>query len=139
MAEKGNKMIKVRYYPDEHKITMKGHAGAGPKGADIVCAAASFNIYTLASVMSIYDEFADKPMKFSDDDGKASLKVYPNEQTAGLIKHDFAYAMNGFTILQDTYPKNVLIRVIGAESGKSEEEKEEETEEKADETAGKES
>ncbi len=107
-------MIKVRYYPDENKIPMKGHAGARPKGADIVCAAASFNIYTLASVMSLYDQFSEKPLEFSDDDGKASLKVYPNEKTAGLIKHDFAYAMNGFTILQDTYPKNVLIRVICA-------------------------
>lgn len=44
-------MIRAVYHPDELRLTVTGHAGAGPKGHDLVCAAVSTLVLTLAAAL----------------------------------------------------------------------------------------
>ena len=45
-------MIEVTYYRQYNRVTVKGHAGSGPEGHDLVCAAASALALTLAGNVS---------------------------------------------------------------------------------------
>ena len=42
-------MIQAIYYRDENRVTVEGHAYSGEPGSDLVCAAASILVYTLAT------------------------------------------------------------------------------------------
>ena len=45
-------MIRVIYHPQHNRLTADGHAGSGPQGHDLVCAAISALALTLAGNVS---------------------------------------------------------------------------------------
>lgn len=102
-------MITVKYNPDNLKLTIQGHGG-GKKGFDIVCAGASMLFYTLANVLAHYpdDHFVEIP-DIVEGDGTGKIKCKPLDRHIPTIKHDFAYAMVGFALLEENYPDRVKV------------------------------
>lgn len=49
-------MIRAVYDRDAHRVTVKGHAGAAPHGEDLICAAVSALLCTLAEAVRRLEE-----------------------------------------------------------------------------------
>jgi len=98
-------MITLRVYMAQKQccgFALRGHAGAGKKGQDIVCAAVSSAAYLAANTLS---EFADIAQAAQ---GENSLRVLAAGQTEvskavlqGFLQHMRALAAQ--------YPKNIRI------------------------------
>lgn len=106
-------MITVKYSPSRHQLSIRGHAGAGEKGHDIVCASASMVFYNLCQMLREYDQkkaFA-LPLQMQDAPGNASIRVMPHTGYETWIDHDFLYALTGFRMLMAQYPDYVNLIV----------------------------
>lgn len=97
-------MTRADYFPDEHRLRVEGHAQAGAVGQDIVCAAASILVWTLASAA---EEFQ---MHLFVDDGKGVVEVtcYPEEEQEERCRFLFDTIWNGYEMLGDQYPDNIM-------------------------------
>ncbi len=81
-------------------VSIRGHAGYGEAGADIVCAAVSSAAYLV--VNAITDVLHVTPMTLRADEGNLFLRVIPADEP---VCRDF---LNGlklhFTQLEEQYP-----------------------------------
>lgn len=100
-------MIRVEHSRegDRHRLTVKGHAGYGPRGADIVCAGVSALTYALlASIEKL---------------GGTILKVWVTSGDTEIISlggnSAFEVALTGLELIAKKYPQNV--EVIDAAPG----------------------
>ena len=107
-------MITVTYRPDKRLLTIKGHAGAGDKGHDIVCAAASMVFYNLCQMLLEYNQdvvFA-RPPQMQDKPGNAYVEVTPATAYEAWIDHDIRYALTGFRLLEAQHPEYLNLKVL---------------------------
>lgn len=107
-------MITVTYRPDKRRLSIKGHAGAGDKGHDVICAAASMVFYNLCQMLLEYDQdkaFA-KPTMMQDKPGNAYVEVTPARGYETWIDHDMLYALTGFKVLMAQHPEYVNLKVL---------------------------
>lgn len=81
----------------EYRLTLEGHAGYGPHGADIVCAAAS--ILGQALLAWLGDRVQDVCM----EDGRFSVAA----QGGADVEAAFEVAAAGLALLGEGYPQNV--------------------------------
>lgn len=108
-------MITVRFYckPSQGSIhmTMKGHAGAAPKGEDLVCSAATMLAYTVAQAVQFMHEQGQlkKKPKISIKEGEATIIATPTEEGYAMALHTFWVAQCGIHVLQHNYPKFVTL------------------------------
>ena len=101
-------MIRVRIERDStgriQGFEAKGHAGAGPRGNDIVCAAVSV---LTDSVFLGLDRHLKREMEWDADSGDISvrLKEAPDELTEAIL----ATLVLGLTEIQKIYPDKLRI------------------------------
>ena len=101
-------MIRVRIERDSmgriRGFEAKGHAGAGPRGNDIVCAAVSV---LTDSVFLGLDRHLKREMEWDADSGDISvrLKEDPDELTEAIL----ATLVLGLTEIQKIYPDRLRI------------------------------
>ena len=101
-------MIRVRIERDStgriQGFEAKGHAGAGPRGNDIVCAAVSV---LTDSVFLGLDRHLKREMEWNADSGDISvrLKEAPDELTEAIL----ATLVLGLTEIQKIYPDRLRI------------------------------
>ena len=101
-------MIRVRIERDStgriQGFEAKGHAGAGPRGNDIVCAAVSV---LTDSVFLGLDRHLKREMEWDADSGDISvrLKDAPDELTEAIL----ATLVLGLTEIQKIYPDKLRI------------------------------
>lgn len=105
-------MIEVYYHRADNRLTMRGHAGSGKFGEDIVCAAASILAYTMAS--NVDSAFANrlcicKQCKLEPGDTDISCKPYPESRAMVTLIMDSVCA--GFSLLAANYPEYVSYHV----------------------------
>lgn len=106
-------MIKARFYqkPSQGSIhmTLKGHAGAAPKGEDLVCSAATMLAYTVAQAVQFLNEqgMLQRDPKVHITDGSATIIATPTEEGYALVLHTFWVAQCGIHVLQHNYPQYV--------------------------------
>lgn len=106
-------MITVTYRPKKRSLTIKGHANAGEKGFDIICASVSTVFYNLCQMMREYDHKAFvKPIEMQDISGSAKLQVTPASGYETWIDHDMLYALTGFKLLAGNFPQYVNLKVM---------------------------
>lgn len=93
-------MITIIYDEKEHDMTLQasGHAGYAPKGQDIVCAAVSCLMQTLAYSV-------DGGTATRDPDGDNVLRVQAAQSSDTLAK--FELVTDGLMLLAQQYPENV--------------------------------
>lgn len=87
---------------DFYRLRIKGHAGFGELGSDIVCSAASILYYALRDSLTdnnIANVSSEKP-------GEAEIRAYDDHGTGDIRKY-FSVAECGFMALSEAYPENV--------------------------------
>lgn len=102
-------MIKIIYVadPEGGKLTMRaeGHAGYAPAGPDIVCAAVSGLMQTLA-----YSAAEDKRTSSCIYQGKEGPVVNVEAGDSVLMRDKFELVADGLTLLAEQYPENVSFK-----------------------------
>lgn len=102
-------MIKVIYEadPEGGKLTMRaeGHAGYAPAGQDIVCAAVSCLMQTLA-----YSAAEDEHTSSCIYQGKDGPVVSVETGNSVLMQDKFELVADGLTLLAEQYPENVSFK-----------------------------
>lgn len=96
-------------------LSMAGHAGAAPKGQDIVCAAATMLMYTIAQAAMDMGSRGElqRPPTVKLDDGNAGVSFRPKEGAMEKGRLVLDVIRRGLEVLGKRYPENVAIYVIG--------------------------
>lgn len=90
-------MIKIKI--SEDRITATGHAGAGPRGRDLVCAGVSVLLMTLAEYLA---EVGAEGLSITLDSGIGEVSAR-NHPAA------FAQTAAGLRLLEECYPACIKI------------------------------
>ena len=102
-------MIKIIYVtdPEGGKLTMRaeGHAGYAPAGQDIVCAAVSCLMQTLA-----YSAAEDEHTSSCSYQGKDGPVVSVKAGDSVLMRDKFELVADGLDLLAEQYPENVSFK-----------------------------
>lgn len=101
-------------------LSMEGHAGAAPKGQDIVCAAATMLMYTAAQAaldMGSRGEL-QRPPSVKLDEGNACAAFWPKKEALEKGRLVLDVIRRGLEVLGRRYPENVAIYVIGNGKGR---------------------
>lgn len=102
-------MIEIIYEadPEGGKLTMRaeGHAGYAPAGPDIVCAAVSCLMQTLA-----YSAAEDEHTSSCIYQGKEGPVVNVEAGDSVLMRDKFELVADGLTLLAEQYPENVSFK-----------------------------
>ncbi len=105
-------MIKVDYYKRYNRVTVEGHAKSGEAGHDLICAAASILVYTLAvnvQNMEANGQVRDTVLILEHGDAEISCKsVNKYKSVVAMI---FASMCAGFEILAADYPGNIRFEI----------------------------
>ena len=107
-------MIQVTYYRQYNRVTVEGHAGAGPEGHDLVCASVSALALTLAgnvSYMESQDAVRDVIIKL--EEGNAEIQCTPYRRYRDSVEQIFRAVSVGFELLATKYPVNISYEVRG--------------------------
>ena len=112
-------MVKAEFYTNKESgsITLKlsGHAGAGEKGQDIVCAAASILAYTVVqAIQFMYEEgnLKNKP-HIKLNEGDTIIVAKPKKESYTEALHTFFVAQVGYHLLSHSYPQYVSLSSFG--------------------------
>jgi uncharacterized protein YsxB (DUF464 family) len=108
-------MIEIKYWPEKLFLEMDGHAMAGEKGSDIVCAGASMLAAGLAKCAETC--WQRGALKKEPDiylaDGHARIHAEPKRAYRMTVRTMFyAYAI-GMLLLAERYPERVTIEMEG--------------------------
>lgn len=107
-------MIQVTYHRLYNRVTVKGHAGSGPEGHDLVCAAVSALAVTLAcnvSHMEAQDAVHGVIIKL--DEGDAEIQCTPYRRYRDSVAQIYNAICIGFEILATKYSENISYDVLG--------------------------
>ena len=107
-------MIHVTYYRQYNRVTVEGHAGSGPEGHDLVCAAVSALALTLAgnvSYMKAQDAVYGEILKL--EEGNAEIQCTPYRRYKESAQQIFRSVCVGFELLATKYPGNIIYDVRG--------------------------
>lgn len=121
-------MINVKYNPAEYSLEVTGHAGTGPQGHDIICAAASMLTYTLAAMLT---ETGGMDEEILQDEENAVFRAKANPDILHMYPGRIIYdtIVTGFEGLAKTHPEAVALEVFIEEEEEIEEGPEDEEEE----------
>ena len=107
-------MIEVTYYRAHNRVTVKGHAGSGPEGHDLVCAAASALALTLAgnvSCMQAQGAVRDTIINLNTGDTEIQCKAHNRYKDS--VQQVYRTVCVGFELLATQYPNNITYDVRG--------------------------
>lgn len=101
-------MIRVRYYPGEMRLRMDGHAGAGERGQDIVCAGASALMFTLIGAAEDVPEYG-MHAQINEKEASVEVRCYPDDKHEKRCRYLFDTIALGLGMLAEKYPDNIVI------------------------------
>lgn len=106
-------MITVTYHRKEHRLTAVGHAGRGKPGHDLVCAAVSALVLTLAgNVASLATQKSLRKQELRLEEGDACVSGRPIPRMRAVVTMVFDTVCSGFELLETLYPENITFHVI---------------------------
>ena len=107
-------MIHVTYHKQFNRLTIKGHAGSGPEGHDLVCAAVSAIALTLAgNVRYMEAQNAVHSITMILDEGNAEIQCTPYRRYRQSVEQIFRAICVGFELLATKYPSNISYEALG--------------------------
>ena len=107
-------MIRVTYYRLFNRVTIEGHAGTGPEGHDLVCAAVSALALTLAGNVSYMgSQEAVHGVITKLEEGSAEIQCTPYRRYKDSVEQIFRSICVGFELLSTKYPENISYEVRG--------------------------
>ena len=95
----------------ETTLFSEGHAAYNLEGSDVVCASVSILCWQLAQEVLNAEEngkLQEKPT-INLKSGVVDIKCRPQKAYKEEIKRLFSYAKTGFLLLEQKYPKNVVV------------------------------
>ena len=101
-------MIRCRFSGREGGLSgfcVKGHAGAGSTGTDIVCAAVSSAVYLVANTIT---DVLSVPAKIRVEDGLLELSV-PKRESSAECQHLFEGLRLHLEALAQQYPDHITV------------------------------
>jgi uncharacterized protein YsxB (DUF464 family) len=105
-------MIEVTYYRQHNRVTVKGHAGSGPEGHDLVCAAVSALALTLAGNVSHMEaQEAVRNVVINLKEGNAEIQCTPYRRYKDSVEQIYQAICVGFELLATKYPGNICCDV----------------------------
>ena len=106
-------MIRVTYDRSVNRLLAEGHAGRGAPGHDLVCAAVSALVLTLATnVASLAtQEKALRRQKLKLGEGEACISCLPYPRMRQVTMMIFDTVCSGFELLQTLYPEHLEFTV----------------------------
>ena len=104
-------MIKVKFDYDTLVLSVTGHAQTAEKGQDLVCAAASILVLTLAKNLELLlPEYGTVSTEI--EDGAALIAAcIPDEEERDAVRTVFQTIVTGFLLLQEKAPEAVDVTV----------------------------
>lgn len=105
-------MLNVTFTTEGEKLSLRleGHAGYAEHGKDIVCASASILAYTLASIVSSFDE-VESTIDLTS--GNATIECECKDyKTYVKIANAYHYTEIGYALLAHTYPQYVRLNTL---------------------------
>jgi uncharacterized protein YsxB (DUF464 family) len=107
-------MIQVIYHRQYNRLTVNGHAGAGPEGHDLVCASVSALVLTLAgNVAYMESQEAVHGVTTNLEEGHAEIQCTPYRRYKDSVEQIFRAICVGFELLATKYPENISYDVRG--------------------------
>jgi uncharacterized protein YsxB (DUF464 family) len=107
-------MIQVTYHRQYNRVTVEGHAGAGPEGHDLVCAAVSAIALTLAGNVSYMEsQEAVHGVTIKLEEGHAEIQCTPYRRYKDSASQIFRAICVGFELLATKYPEHISYVVRG--------------------------
>lgn len=107
-------MINIVYNRTYLRLTMQGHALCGVPGQDLVCAAASILLHTLAEAADRAKETGSaREVHVIRKNGEAEVSCVPMTRYVNLLRLQFDTVCAGFGILAQKYPQNVSFEIRG--------------------------
>lgn len=82
-----------------------GHAGAGAKGEDLVCAAVSALVYALAYNLAVLEGGKIRDVQILLEDGAAKISAENTPKVRGM----FTFTRRGLELLEKNNPGNLHI------------------------------
>lgn len=108
-------MIRARFYVSASDsgvhLLMEGHAGGGPKGKDLVCAAVSALAHTLGeAVERMYDhQMLSRRPRINLNDGEAEIIAVPKPEFGQEVLLAYWVIEAGLHALVQSFPKSIRI------------------------------
>ena len=100
-------MMHIRIDVENMCVEVSGHAGYAPAGQDIVCAAVSTLIYTLAQNLALCLHPDDYTTKI--EDGYAYIKANPPDISTEECRDIFMIIANGLMMLEAEYGQYIQV------------------------------
>lgn len=100
----------------ELRVIVAGHACFGEKGKDIVCAAESILVQSLACALTQLDraQLHDLAVDGVAGSGCVAITAVPTPQGFERVRGMFETACAGFCLLAEAYPRNVRVLRVPA-------------------------
>ena len=98
-------MICIHADVERMQLRVRGHAGYAPEGQDIVCAAVSALVYTLAQNLAL--TLCDEDYSARLEDGDAYIEARPPAELAVSCQRIFMVIVNGLNLLANQYDQYV--------------------------------
>ena len=108
-------MTRIVYDRESFRLSMEGHAGAGVKGTDPVCAALSMLCMTLERRAGEMEEFFLPAV--SRAPGRFSIQCRPESGWEERCRECFDTLAAGMALLSEERPEYVRFRQDGEETG----------------------
>ena len=107
-------MTEGKMYWDKLVADVKGHAGAGEPGTDIVCAGVSILTHALIRSLQLSKIRGRTDMGYTEDTESGSMHIWADPQMGSMseIKAYFRMFATGMKMLQEEYPRHVKMREI---------------------------
>ena len=97
----------------EHVLTLRGHAGAAPKGEDLICAGVTTLVEALAAcLLDMRKKKLTHKCLLSLGDGVAAFDVIGGEGAKDLVAGAFSTTVAGLQWLSDNYPDFVKFKIL---------------------------
>lgn len=107
-------MIEVIYHRKYNRVTVKGHAGSGPEGHDLVCSAVSALAMTLAgNVAYMQAQEAVYEVTTKLEEGNAEIQCTPYRRYKDSVAQIYRAICVGFELLATKYPDNISYEIVG--------------------------
>lgn len=100
-------MTKARFDAQDLTLHVEGHAGAAPKGQDLVCCAISTTIQQLINSLENLRDVrgAIREVQYTMEDGVVHIHVIPTAWGRITSKDRMYYAYEGLELIAESYPK----------------------------------
>ena len=108
-------MIEIEYDAGRYCLSVRGHAGAGKKGRDVVCAGVSALVYTAA----IRAGRAHNAQTDLDKEGCGFVRCYPTPDDEAACREMLETVMCGLRAIAARYGEHVTLKEDGPQRAQS--------------------